>query len=258
MSYETPEPVPYDPPDKEFKLEAVVVCDHYSDFLRCTLPTNKFLFDKIVVVTSFEDKDTQRICEFLHVECIKTDSLEARKGHFCKAHGINEGLTALSLDDWVVHIDADIWLPPQTKILIQRAGFAKRMIYGIDRFMVKGHRKWDQFLANPRLQHENECWIHMDAFPLGTRVMQINLGGYFPLGFFQMWNPNVSGIHTYPQEHTTAARTDVQFAQQWPRGLRASIPEIVGYHLESVDAAMAANWNGRTTKQFSFEAEAGK
>lgn len=255
MSYENPEPLPYDPPDKDYKIEAVVVCDGYHDFLRCTLPTNKFLFHKIVVVTSYEDKKTQRICEFNHVECVKTDLLEARKGHFCKAHGINVGLEALSQDDWVVHMDADIWLPPQTKILLERAGLAKRMIYGIDRFMVKGYKHWDEFLEMPRLQHENECWIHMNAFPIGTRVMQINLNGYFPLGFFQMWNPKVSGITTYPAEHTTAARTDVQFAAQWPRALRGFIPEVVGYHLESIDASMAANWSGRTTAPFTFDAE---
>ena len=58
-------------PDPDFKMEAVVVCDRYSDFLRCTLPANKHLFDRIVVVTSAEDRDTQRICEFHHVECVQ-------------------------------------------------------------------------------------------------------------------------------------------------------------------------------------------
>jgi hypothetical protein len=255
MTYEIPSPLPYDPPDTNFKLEAVVVCDHYSDFLRATLPTNKFLFDRIIVVTSFEDKATRRMCEFHHVECIPTDALGTRKGLFCKAHGINEGLKKLSLGDWVVHVDADIWLPPQTRILLQRAGLAKRMIYGIDRFLVKGYRQWDHFLEMPVLQHENECWVHLKAFPLGTRVMQINAKGYLPIGFFQLWNPKASGITKYPEDHTDAARTDVQFAMQWPRGLRGFIPEIIGYHLESVDASMAANWGGRKTAPFTHSSE---
>jgi hypothetical protein len=66
------------PREKDFKLEAVIVCDQYSDFLRCTLPHNKTLFDRIVVVTSPEDRATQKICEFYHVECVKTDALQSR------------------------------------------------------------------------------------------------------------------------------------------------------------------------------------
>jgi gluconate kinase len=120
MAYEAPNVVS-DPPDPNFKIECVVVCDRYADFLRCTLPHNKFIFDRMVVVTSFEDKETQRIFEFYHVECLKTDALESRKGHFCKADGINEGLARLSMEDWVVHLDADIWLPPLTRQVLQQA-----------------------------------------------------------------------------------------------------------------------------------------
>ena len=232
-------------PDPTFKLEAVVVCDHYHDFLRCTLPHNKFLFDRLVVVTSFEDKETQRICEFYHVECIRTDALQSRKKQFCKADGINEGLARLSLADWVIHLDADIWLPPQTRILLHRANLAKRMVYGIDRFIVKGFRQWQEFLETPQLQHENECWIHLGAFPLGTRVMSPHAGGYIPIGFFQMWNPSTSGIKQYPSQHTDAGKTDMLFGKLWPRGLRGFIPEIVAYHLESEDGGMEMNWRGR-------------
>lgn len=255
MSYADPLPVGCEPPEKDFRLEAVVICDRYHDFLRCTLPTNKFLFDKMVVVTSFEDKATRKLCEFYHVECLTTDVLQSRKEQFCKADAINEGLAKLSLTDWVAHMDADIWLPPQTRILLQRAGLAKRMIYGIDRFTVKGYRTWDKFLEQPALQHENESFIHMQAFPLGTRVMQINANGYLPIGFFQLWNPNGSGIRSYPDKHTDAGRTDVRFAMQWSRGLRGFIPEIVAYHLESIDASMAANWGGRQTAPFTHAAE---
>lgn len=238
-------------PDPNFKLEAVVVCDRYHDFLRCTLPHNKFIFDKLVVVTSFEDKETQHICEFYHVECIKTDVLQSRKKIFCKGEGINEGLAKLSLDDWVVHLDADIWLPPQTRILLERANLAKRMIYGIDRFIVKGYKLWDEFLELPKLQHECEAWVHLNAFPLGTRVMSPAAGGYLPIGFFQMWNPKCSGISKYPEKHTDAGRTDMLFAKQWPRGLRGFIPEVIGYHLESEDSAMESNWKGRKTAPFT-------
>ena len=240
-----PEPV------KEFVLEGVIVCDRYDDFLRYTVKENKFLFDRLVVVTSYEDAATRRVCEFFHVECIPTDELETRKGRFCKGAGINVGLAALTKRDWVVHLDADIWLPPQTRNLLVGGDLDKHSIYGIDRFIVRGLDAWQGFLEAPvmKLQHEDYTWVHLEAFPIGTRVCAY--GGYMPLGFFQMWNPGVSGITTYPSEHTTAARGDVAFATQWPRARRGFLPEVVGYHLESLDAAKGANWDGRTTARFA-------
>ena len=74
------------------------------------------------------------------MECVLTDALRSRWKQFCKGAGINEGLARLSKRDWVVHLDADIWLPPLTRNLLANANLAKRMIYGIDRFIVKGYK----------------------------------------------------------------------------------------------------------------------
>lgn len=247
------DPASPSPPDCAFKMEAVIVCDQYSDFLRCTLPANKHLFDRIVVVTSAEDKATQRICEFNHVRCIKTDALNSRWGKFCKGCGINEGLDQLDKDGWVVHLDADIWLPPLSRIMLQNANLDPCMLYGIDRFLVRGYKEWDKFLEMPTLQHECDAYVHLNAFPLGTRVTSKDGGGYIPIGFFQMWNPKVSGVNDYPEQHTDAGRGDMMFAKRWPRCKRALIPEVLGYHLESVDAQMSSNWYGRKTAPFTHE-----
>jgi hypothetical protein len=252
MTYVDPNP-PVQPVRQPFCMEAVVVCDKYADFLVHTLPHNKFLFDRIVVVTSFEDKATQRVCEFHHVECIRTDELLSRKGEFHKGKGINAGLEALSLRGWAVHLDADIYLPPQTRLLLQAADLDPAFIYGIDRFNVRGFEAWAEFQGVPRLQHECETYIHLGAFPMGTRVMHRHAGGYVPIGFFQLWNPGVSGVRGYVAGHADAGRGDTLFAQQWPRSRRGFIPEIVGYHLESVDASNAANWSGRTTAPFALK-----
>jgi hypothetical protein len=250
MTYQDPNP-PVSPSTKPFCMEAVIVCDQYADFLAQTLPHNKFLFDRIVVVTPFEDRKTQRVCEFHHVECVRSDELLSRKGEFHKGKGINAGLAALSLKGWAVHLDADIYLPPQTRLLLQAADLDPAFLYGIDRFNVRGFEAWADFQGLPRLQHENETYIHLGAFPIGTRVMHRQAGGYVPIGFFQMWHPAVSGIRRYPEEHTNAGRGDTIFAQKWPRSRRGFLPEIVAYHLESEDASNAANWNGRTTAPFT-------
>ena len=74
-----------------------------------------------------------------------------------------------------------------------------------------------------------------------------------PIGFFPLWHPKVSGIAKYPEGHTTAGREDTLFRQQWPRGLRASVPELVGYHLESCHSGVGTNCKGRKTAAFTFE-----
>lgn len=248
-----PNPQP-EPPMSDFSLEAVIVCDKYHDFLAQTLPHNKFLFDKIVVVTSHEDKATQKLCEFHHVMCIKTDELQARKGEFHKGKGINEGLLQLNMNGWVVHMDADIYLPPQTRLLLQNANLDPSFIYGIDRFIVRGYEAWARFVSCPKLQHEAETYIHLNnSFPLGTRVMHKHAGGYVPIGFFQLWNPSVSGVKDYPDHDKNAGRGDTLFSLKWPRNKRGFIPEIIAYHLESDDAANASNWSGRVTLPFELK-----
>jgi hypothetical protein len=235
------------------KLEAVITCVNYSDFLAHTLPVNRAMFDRMVVVTGYEDKETQRVCEYWHVECVKTEAFGSHRGEFAKGAGINEGLARLPLDGWAVHMDADIMVPPMTRNLISQASLDPACIYGCDRFIVPNFAAWEKFVHKPRLVNENRSWVHLDAFPLGVRVAIDSYGGYIPIGFFQMWNPAVSGFTRYPEGHKTAAREDAQFATQWPRSARHLIPELVVYHLESEKAAMGANWAGRTTKPFTLE-----
>jgi len=231
------------------KIEAIITCCDYSDFLSEVLPHNRVLFDKTVVVTAPEDSNTRRVCEFWNVTCIPTDVFETRWGKFAKGAGINVGLQALDKDGWVLHLDADMLCPPLTRKLLTEADLDPTMLYGFDRHMCQGSAAWRQFLALPQLQHESNTWIHLDKFPIGTRLM-IERTGYIPLGFAQLWNPAASQVFEYPEQHATAARTDVQFATKWPRAKRALIPEIVMYHLESDDASKASNWSGRTTAPF--------
>jgi hypothetical protein len=242
-------------PDTNFFIECVIVCHKFSDFLRYTLPNNKQFFDRIVIVTSPEDKATQKLCEFYHVECVATENLRTAEGQFCKGAGINAGLERLSKRGWVLHMDADIWLPPQFRGLLAWAHLDPQMIYGIDRFSVPNVKAWQAFLNVPKLQHECGSYIHLhtSGFPVATRVMQQPFGGYVPIGFFQLWNPGTSGVHAYPQGHTNAGREDTLFANYWPRNRRSFIPEIIGYHLESGPAVMGVNWGGRKTPEFILE-----
>ena len=197
------------------KIEAVITCVDYGDFLAETLPHNRVLFDRAVVVTAPEDKATRRVCEYWNVQCIPTDAFETRWGKFRKGCGINVGLAALAKDGWVLHMDADILCPPLTRSLLQQAELDPTQLYGFDRHICKGSDAWRSFLAMPQLQHESGAYIHLDKFPLGTRVMQGNARGYVPIGIravvatWGLWRGDVSGAARYCWARRRAVRDDV-------------------------------------------------
>jgi hypothetical protein len=230
-------------------IEAVITCVNYSDFLAYTLPTNRSMFDRIVVATTPEDRETQKLCEFWHVACVATSSFTDR-GAFCKGGGINAGLKGLRRDGWLVHMDADILLPPLFRALFSQADLDPTFLYGVDRMMVKSYEEWVRFLSAPPVQQEADIFVHPQPFPLGVRIATSRHGGYLPIGYFQMWNGPATGVLAYPDEHTDAGRGDMLFAANWPRARRALFAEVIAYHLESAAAPMGANWSGRTTPTF--------
>lgn len=236
-------------------IEAVIVCVDYSDFLAHTLPHNKTYFDKLVVVTSLKDESTKRLCEHLNVECIQTDVFYEGGDKFNKGKGINAGLEVLSKKEWVVHLDADIWLPPLTRSILEKVVLDPFSIYGIDRMMCPTFEAWNNYITNPKPIHEGWIYVHPTAFPMGVRIAEYKSEGWEPIGYFQMWYPKITLKFTYPEHHGEADRTDVLFCKQWPRVRRILIPEIIAIHLDSEDIAisdMGKNWRGRVSKPFSL------
>lgn len=234
------------------RIEGVIVCINYSDFLRVTLQNNRHFFDKLVVVTDTKDTETHKTCEFWNVECIKTD-IFYRDGNIPnKALGINEGLKSLSLEDWVIQLDADIWLPPISRDVVENLVLNKGFIYGIDRMMCNSYKEWHQFISlrSNTCVHEGWVYLHLHDFPIGQRIVQYYGDGYMPIGYFQMWNPSISKVYEYPVLDSGFDRTDVLHLKQFPREKRGFIPEMVCIHIASQDHVMGQNWYGRTTKDF--------
>jgi hypothetical protein len=235
------------------KLEAVIVCINYSDFLEVTLSANKKFFDRIVVVTSIEDTETEKVCKSNDVLCIKTDSFYKNGSKVAnKAEGINEGLKALDKDGWVIQLDADIWLPPLTRTILEKYPLQDDCIYGIDRLMCNSFEKWEMFMWNnvKKPIHSEWIFLHMHYFPIGGRVVQYHGEGYMPIGFFQLWNPSGSKIDSYPVIDVGFDRTDVLHLKQFPRDKRRFIPEFICIHLSSEEPFMGQNWYGRKSKPF--------
>lgn len=232
-------------------IEAVVICVNYADFPAWTLPANRWQFDRMVVVTTPADTATQQLCERYDVECVQTHAFYTGGDVFAKGRGINAGLDRLTRRGWVVHMDADIYLPPKTRKVLNNLPLDSSKIYGADRLMCPSAEAFAAYLDAPPPVQSDWVFVHATAFPMGVRLAQYlePCGGYVPIGYWQMWHPNGSGVHRYPEKHGTAARTDFQHGTTWPRAQRELLAEIVVIHLESAPG-MALNWEGRTTPTF--------
>jgi len=230
-------------------IEAVIVCIDYSDFLKVTLPNTKKVFDNVVVVSNTTDKGTEQVCYENNVKLIKTDVFDKEKNI---ASGINVGLDSLQKNGWVVNLDADIWMPICNKRILDSIELSGDCIYGIDRLMCNSHEHWDEFISNEN-GIANELPLNLTEFPIGQRLIMNN--EYFPIGFFQLWNPKESGVINYSQkrlhlgDNISFDGADVLHSKLFEKSKRRFLPEIACVHLAS-EQYIGKNWKGRLTKEF--------
>lgn len=235
------------------KIEAIVVCVDYSDYLAETLPRNLPHFDRVVVITSAKDTATQELCRKLSVPYYATNIFYKDGDKFNKARGIDFGLGFVRWNDWIVQLDADTYLPPMTRRWLEWRELDKDCIYGIDRVNCVGWDAWQRYLAGNSLQHDYMCRVHIPAqFPILDRISIRDYGGYIPIGYFQLWHGSTQ--RRYPIAKGDAEHTDVLHAIQWDHGKRHLIPEIVGIHLQAAPQPLGSNWGGRTTPKFAAPA----
>lgn len=240
-----------------YPVECVTVCVGYADFLSETVLSNQQYFTRWVIVTEPADRATIELCHRHSLPCIVTEDFR-RDGGFNKGRGIQRGLDAISCADWILHLDADVALPREFPRALEMAHLDPECIYGCDRMMVRSRDAWDRIKGSGYRQHGSHCYVlPHEKYPIGVRWAS-PVHGYVPIGFFQLWHGQSSirlGHHQklYPDWHSNAARSDVQFALQWDRRRRVLIPEMLVWHLESEPATNGANWKGRTTKPFGPE-----
>ena len=233
------------------KIEAIITSVDYADFLAETLPYNIPHFDRILVITSKADAETQELCRKLSVPYYATDIFYKDGSAWNKARGIDFGLGYLRWNDWVVHLDADLMLPSSTRRWLETRPMDEESIYGIDRVELIGWDEWQKFRHANHSGHDYMCRTVVPGegkFPMLNRIAIRDYGGYIPIGYFQMWN----GKHgrRYPIARGDAEHTDVLHAIQWDETERHLIPEIVGVHLQSKNVSLGTNWKGRKSPRF--------
>lgn len=235
------------------KINAVIISVNYSDFLRFTLPSVKHQFDKTIVVTTMTDLETPKICEFHNVECIRTNAMDKPNSKSInKAAGINQGIKYCDKDAWILQLDADIWLPSLTRHILERCSLDETKLYGIDRLMCNSFKDWVNFyFFKSRSLHEGWIFLHLNDFHVGERIVRYMDGQYYPIGFFQLWKPDKSGVYIYPQKiDGNMDNDDLLHVKQFLPDKRGFIPELISVHLASRKHEMGQNWKGRATKNF--------
>lgn len=232
------------------KLEAIVVCVDYSDYLEHTLPDNLNHLDRLVVVTSPTDKKTQALCSKYSVDCVQTEAMYENGSKFNKGRCINIGLGYLQGADWILQLDADILLPHRFRDMLARTQLDSNRIYGADRFNVFGYEAFEKIKPQLAPHYVSQYFVQPPhGLELGARIIH-HEHGYTPIGYFQLFHK--SSGRRYSISSGNAEHTDVLFAIQWSRVNRILLPEVLVYHLDSLQgpAPMGANWEGRTTPLF--------
>lgn len=237
-------------------LEAVIVAVNYADFLEETLAWNKQYFDHITVVTSFDDKETHRVCRLNNIDPVKTNEFWEDGAAFNKAAGINLGLAHARYNDWILHLDADVLLPHDFRNLLWQYPLKQDCIYGADRINIVGRKAYEKLIASKEFRHQYlEKFLNVVP-PQSDRAARLvhKEMGWLPLGYYQLFNGKYLGDHQlrYPdQNHTRSAeRSDVLFSLQWKRENRILLPNVTVFHLESEARPQGVNWFGRKSCKF--------
>lgn len=240
-------------------IETIITCWNYSDFLSETLDSVVTFADSILIVTHPDDRATRSLCSHRGVRCEPTTVWTRRGNGLDKAAAINHGLRHLAMRDWVCHLDADIWLSPQSRGTIEDAELDPACIYGISRVNCVSPDEWDRFRSAPWAERPPHYLVApYRGWPVGSILSHGAYGGYVPIGFFQLWHPATSGVRTYPEvQAADGTHTDVLFAVQghWSaRAKRVHLPEIMAVHLVSRDSHQGHNWRGRKSAPFRSDA----
>ena len=215
------------------KIEAVTVSIGFGDYLAETLPRNRSKFDRFVVVTSPDDLLSQQVAQQNSCRTVLT-TRHLDEGGFNKGKAINDGLDACSLSDWVCHLDADIVLPDYFSVLAPHEIKNKRLgmrasctVFGIHRYMCDCVEDWRHYLRTGdtgrfRIEARRKDQIHL------------------PVGFFQLWKGSKKA--RYPENHTTAGSSDLEFSRQF--ALRRHLP-MECFHLSAAGWKKAEDYRGR-------------
>jgi len=218
-------------------LGCVIVCAGYSDMLAWTLPLNKRHFDRMVVVTSYEDAQTRQLCNMLGVisHPVGMEVIHKNGAAFNKGAMINAGIEwgGMAACDTIILTDADCILPDDLRETLESRHYDKDVLYFAGRFNIPEDRReeWLATYTNDRSNKDDVAFLHSD-----------------PVGYFQMFRTESNCLTMptiYSETFHNAGGSDFEFAHSRFKASHVCL-EIPVLHIPH--GPLAGNWAGRTSK----------
>jgi hypothetical protein len=208
------------------KIDAVIVSVDYNDFLSITLEKITSMMN-VTVVTSSNDIICQSICEKYGANCIVTDRMYENGNVFNKGKAINEGLKSIKNPDWILILDADIYLKDDMLSVIKKSNADINSLLICKRLIIKNE---EDFIK----------WKN------GEDLGRIERAKGF--GYFQLFNArsNSNRKFFYSEKFEDASFSDIEFRDRFK--VKEELNTYV-VHLGETNQ----NWSGRITEKFVEE-----
>ena len=222
------------------KIEGVLVCVRYSDFLAWTLPSNIRHFDRFFVVTSRDDLETQALASRCGARVVISDSYRENGVVFNKGRMLNAAFAEMDFDDWVVVTDADVVFPEGWRRRLEQRFLNRDCLYFATRVDAP--------------EEDTEAWLTAYAKApdlILQRPFTQPGSNRMPWGYFQLFHSNSRPLreniaHIYPEDFPTAGEVDYHFQSSWPEFHKILLPETL-VHIPH--GQTGTNWRGRSSVQ---------
>ena len=186
---------------------------------------NTTKFSNVTVVTSPSDVECQELCQKFGANCIITEKMYENGAIFNKGKAINEGIKSLTNPEWILLLDADIYLKSDFLEVLENTDIYQQNLVLCKRLIIEDY---DSFIR----------------WKSGEEVGTIERSKGF--GYFQMFNVSKfkKNYIIFPENSDDASWSDISFRDRFNKN-ETELDTIV-LHLGKI----CQNWKGRITERF--------
>ena len=217
------------------KVNSLVVCVEYDDFLDITLPRNCKHFDKTLVVTTHDDVQTQAVTLRNGCECFATQAFYRDDAMFNKGAAVEEGFDVLGRSGWICIWDADVLMPR----FMPLGNLEESCLYTPIRRILEDPTQHEQYMEESR-------WSTLHS---PTREHEFN-------GYFQLFHASVTPPPWYSTTSGHAGLCDSDFSHKFPPENRRRLPfEVLHLGAEGIPelgTRVGENWAGRVSARIDM------